>query len=54
MLISKSNGILEVSSTNYFSFPLDIELSYQKIRWQDKAGKMEPSVRGMEGGTKNK
>lgn len=46
MLISKSDGELEISTPHYFSFLLEVRLNYQKIMWQDKAGKMKPSVRG--------
>ena len=46
MLISKSDGELEISTPNSFSFLLEVKLNYQKIMWQDKAPKMKPSVRG--------
>lgn len=37
MLISKRVGKLEISTSSYFSFLLEVELNYQKIMWQVKA-----------------
>lgn len=54
MLISESDMKLKESTSNYFSFLLEVELSYQKIMRQDKGWKIKWSMKWMEDETRNK